>query len=203
MQYISKDTHPSLYLLADHLDAALAMGEDLLSCKVDLVDAAAGVRDMDLVVAQNGALADFMVETRTLEVGLVSRLMQARRWAAELKTAVPHLKPIIQLFLAGTVSLMDAVADLGDAAARDFETGNTALSFLRLRGIVASGEVGLADLNQIVVGEDYLVAGHARLGTLLDLVAAFLDTLDLLGDLRISDVPSAAREAEMTPVPPN
>ena len=33
------------------------------------------------------------------------------------------------------------------------------------------------------VGEDYLVAGRIHLGTLLDLVATFLDTLDLLFDL--------------------
>ena len=32
--------HPSIYLLGDHLDAALAMGEDLLTEKVVLADAA-------------------------------------------------------------------------------------------------------------------------------------------------------------------
>ena len=32
--------HPSIYLLGDHLDAALAMGEDLLTEKVALADAA-------------------------------------------------------------------------------------------------------------------------------------------------------------------
>ena len=31
--------------------------------------------------------------------------------------------------------------------------------------------------------EDYLVAGRIRLGTLLDLIATFLDTLDTLFDL--------------------
>ena len=31
--------HPSLYLLGDHLDAALAMGEDLLTETVTLADA--------------------------------------------------------------------------------------------------------------------------------------------------------------------
>ena len=36
--------HPSIYLLGDHLDAALAMGEDLLTEKVALADAGAATR---------------------------------------------------------------------------------------------------------------------------------------------------------------
>lgn len=203
MQYISKDTHPSLYLLADHLEAALAMGEDLLASKVDLVDMSAAAGDMDLVVGQNEMLAQFMSQTRTLEISLISRLMQARKWAGEIKNDLPHLKPVVQLFLGGTAALMDAVAELGDTTTLDFETGNTAVSFLRTRGIVTPADVGIAELDRIVIGEDYLVAGFARLGTLLDLVAAFLDTLDLVGDLRISDMPRPAREAELTPVRPH
>jgi hypothetical protein len=42
---------------------------------------------------------------------------------------------------------------------------------------------GLTNLSQLAVSEEYLVAGRIRLGTLLDLVAAFLDTLDLLVDI--------------------
>ena len=49
------------------------------------------------------------------------------------------------------------------------------------------------------VGEDYLVAGRIRLGTLLDLIATFLDTLDLLFDLydepRVGALPTEAKDA--------
>ena len=49
------------------------------------------------------------------------------------------------------------------------------------------------------MSEDYLVAGRIRLGTLLDLVATFLDTLDLLFDLyeepRSANLPAEAKDA--------
>ena len=35
----------------------------------------------------------------------------------------------------------------------------------------------------LAVSEEYLVAARIRLGTLLDLVATFLDTLDMMFDL--------------------
>lgn len=204
MQTISKDSHPSLYLLADHLDAALAMGEDLLSGKVALVSAAAGARDMERVVAQNRDLARFLSETRTLELALISRLLQARKWAEEIRRHEQRLKPVIQLFVAGTASLVDAAADMGDTSNLAFETGNTALSYLRSRAVVDTDAAGLDRRPEIAVSEEFLVAGRARLGTLLDLVATFLDTLDLLADLRIADAPLAPEmdaETAATPLP--
>ena len=47
-------------------------------------------------------------------------------------------------------------------------------------------------------GEDYLVAGRIRLGTLLDLVATFLDTLDLLFDLHPEPANAGASAAVPT-----
>lgn len=196
MQNVSKDSHPSLYLLADHLDAALAMGEDLLSSKVALISAAAGARDMDRVVAQNRELARFLSETRTLELALISRLLQARKWAEEIRRNEQRLKPVIQLFVAGTASLVDAAAEMGDTSNVAFETGNTVLSYLRSRAIIQTDDASLDRHAEIAVSEEFLVAARARLGTLLDLVATFLDTLDLLADLRIADAPPLAHEVD-------
>jgi hypothetical protein len=174
--------HPGIYLLGDHLDAALAMGEDLLTEKVTLPDP---VRKLTMarLVRQNREIAEFLSTVRTLELSLTSRLMQARRRAEELKRRELRLKPLIALFVAGTAPLADAAAALGDTAARDFETGDTAHAFLRSRGLIARDAAGLEGLAHLAVGEDYLVAGRIRLGTLLDLVATFLDTLDTLFDL--------------------
>ena len=85
--------------------------------------------------------------------------------------------------MAGTAPLVDAATELGDTSARDFDTGDTAMAFLRSRGLIARDAAGLERLGRLAVGEDYLVAGRVRLGTLLDLVATFLDTLDLLFDV--------------------
>ena len=174
--------HPSIYLLGDHLDAALAMGEDLLTEKVALADAAQQLT-MARLVRQNRELAEFLTTVRTLELSLTARLLQARKRAEEMRRRESRLKPLISLFVAGTAPLVDAAMELGDTTTRDFDTGDTAFAFLRSRGLIARDAAGLERLSELRVGEDYLVAGRIRLGTLLDLVATFLDTLDLLYDL--------------------
>jgi hypothetical protein len=206
MQQISKDTHPSLYLLADHLDAALAMGEDLLACKVTLGSAqdtsATSGQTMHRLETQNRALRVFMGEARTLELALVSRLLQARKWAEELRNSELGLKPVIALFVAGTAQFADHVAEIGDPTNSAFETGNTVLAYLRSRGMIEADEVSLAAREDIAVTDELLVMGLARLGTLLDLVATFLDTLDLLGDLRLAETqPMAATVPGEQPAP--
>ena len=174
--------HPSLHLLEDHLDAALAMGEDLLTEKVALAEATQHLT-MARLVRQNRELAEFLTTVRTLELSLIARLLQARKRAEDMRKRESRLKPLIALFVAGTAPLVDAAAELGDTTTRDFDTGDTASAFLRSRGLIARDAAGLERLPQLAVGEDYLVAGRIRLGTLLDLVATFLDTLDLLFDL--------------------
>jgi hypothetical protein len=174
--------HPSIYLLGDHLDAALAMGEDLLTEKVALADAAQPLT-MARLVRQNRELSEFLTTVRTLELSLTARLLQARKRAEEMRRRETRLKPLIALFVGGTAPLVDAAMELGDTTMRDFDTGDTAFAFLRSRALIARDAAGLERLSELRVGEDYLVAGRVRLGTLLDLVATFLDSLDLLYDL--------------------
>ena len=51
--------HPSIYLLGDHLDAALAMGEDLLTEKVALADAVQPLT-MARLMRQNREFSEFL-----------------------------------------------------------------------------------------------------------------------------------------------
>jgi hypothetical protein len=174
--------HPGIYLLGDHLDAALAMGEDLLTERVALADAGQQPTTAR-VVRQNRELAQFLTVVRTLELSMTARLLQARKRADEMRRGDSRLKPLIALFVAGTAPLVDAALELGDTTIHDFETGDTATAFLRSRALIARDAAGLEGLAQLAITEDYLVAARIRLGTLLDLVATFLDTLDLLYDL--------------------
>jgi hypothetical protein len=174
--------HPSINLLGDHIDAAHAMGEDLLTEKVALADVAQPLT-MARLVRQNRELSEFLTTVRTLELSLTARLLQARKWAEEMRRREVRLKPLIALFVAGTAPLVDAAMELGDTTMRDFDTGDTAFAFLRSRALIARDAAGLERMSDLRVGEDYLVAGRVRLGTLLDLVATFLDSLDLLYDL--------------------
>ena len=81
------ERHPSIYLLSDHLDAALAMGEDLLTEKVAL-DAPARQSSPSSLrswMRQSRDLGDFLATARTLEYAMTARLLQARKRAEELK----------------------------------------------------------------------------------------------------------------------
>ena len=199
--------HPSIYLLGDHLDAALAMGEDLLTEKVAL-DTPAGRSPLRDWMRQNRDLTDFLTTVRTLEYAMTARLLQARKRAEDLKRSETRLRPLIALFVAGTAPLADAAAELGDTDARDFQSADAALTFLRSRGVLAADAAGLDGLARLAISEDYQVAGRIRLGTLLDLVATFLDTLDLLFDLYAdaadeADAGGAPSEAAATTAEPS
>jgi hypothetical protein len=186
-----------VYLLGDHLDAALAMGEDLLTEKVTLADP---LRDLTMarVQRQNRELAEFLGTVHALELAMTARLIQARKRAEELKRRETRLRPVIGLFVAGTAVLSDAAAELGDTTSQQFTTGNASTAFLRSRGLIARDAAGLERLTQLAVTEEYLVAGRIRLGTLLDLIATFLDTLDLLYDLfgEAAEARTSARSAQ-------
>lgn len=174
--------HPTIYLLSDHLDAALAMGEDLLTERVVLAEAEQKL-NMSRLLRQSAEVADFLDSVRTLELSLIARLLQARKRAEEIKRSETRLKPLIALFVGGTAALLDAAEELGDTTNQAFATGDAAQAFLRSRGILARDAAGLEQLSQLVVTEEFLVAGRIRLGTLMDLVATFLDTLDVMFDL--------------------
>ena len=182
MAAIAPERHPSLYLLGDHLNAALAMGEDLLTEKLAL-DAPVRQPSLRGWMRQNRDLNDFLTAVRTLEYAMTARLLQARKRAEDLKRSDTRLRPLIALFVAGTAPLADAAAELGDTDARDFDAADATLTFLRSRGLLAADAAGLETVLRLAISEDYQVASRIRLGTLLDLVATFLDTLDLLFDL--------------------
>jgi hypothetical protein len=178
MALIAPERNPSLYLLRDHLEATLALGEDLLSTELHV---AAGDRPgLRNWIRQTRDLEEFLGSLRTLEYAMTARLLQARKWAEELRRGDVRLKPLIALFVAGTAPLLDAAAELGDTDTRDFECDDAALTFLRRRGMLAPDAAGLELISRLAVGEDYQVVGRIGLGPLLDLVATFLDTLDTL-----------------------
>ena len=178
MALTAPERNPSLYLLRDNLEATLALGEDLLSAELTLpAHDRPGLRDW---IRQTRDLDGFLGSLRTLEYALTARLLQARKWAEDLRRSDSRLKPLIALFVAGTVPLVDAATELGDTDARDFDGDDAALTFLRRRGMLAPDAAGLELASRFAVGEDYQVAGRIGLGPLLDLVATFLDTLDTL-----------------------
>src|SRR5690606_37381124 len=99
-----------------HLDAALALGQDLMSAEL-MLDAPdrPGLRNW---LRQTRRLERFLGTVRSLEYALTARLIQARRRADELRRADVRLRPLLALLAAGTAPLVDAAAELGDTEAR-------------------------------------------------------------------------------------
>ena len=176
----------SIYRLADHLDATLAMGEDLLRQKLDVAMLAAG--DMhDAVIERSRVVSKFARGVRALELGITSRLLQVRLRAQEVRDLDARFAPVLGLLIGGTAILADAAAGrdggLGDISQSALIGGPEVLQFLKSRALLAEALPSLGPIAALGVTEDYLLAGHIHLGTLLDMIAQILDTLDLAFDL--------------------
>ncbi len=176
----------SIYRLADHLDATLAMGEDLLRCAADIAPLPAAA-DHAAIVERQHAITIFARSVRALELGIVSRLLQARTRAIEVRDVHPRFQPLLALFVGGLAPLADAAqgrdGGLGDISAAALSSGADALQFLRSRAVVPAGTQSLAGFQKAQITDTYLLAERIPLGTLLDMVATALDALDLAFDL--------------------
>ena len=188
----------SVYLLADHLDCALAAGEDLL--RQGFSWHAVNPRQASAAEIEREAMRESLQSIRSLELTLMSRVMRAREHAEMLGKRDQRFKLMASLFVSGTVTLLDAVAALGDTTRHNFETGDVATAYLRSRGLL-SAEAAAPDEGSIVsVTEEFLVAGRLRAGVLLDMVAMFLDTLETHFDLFATDLPDDTIPGRETPV---
>lgn len=171
----------SVYMLADHLDGVLAAGEDLITF---------GGQWRALAESTSHEIADYVCaerkiaeDVRTSELVVVARTLKAREHARELGLRDMRFEPIAKLFVSGTVILLDAVEECGDATEADFETGDNLLSYIRSRGLIAPDAAAIMNPAQLTIDDSFLVAKRLALGPLLDMVAAFLDALELHFDL--------------------
>jgi hypothetical protein len=171
----------AVYLLADNLDATLAAGEDLLKSRI--IWHAGNSRSEEEVAARRIEERHSADAIRTLEMIAVARILKSRERAAELAKADQHVKPIAKLFNGGTALLLDAIKELGDPAAHDFDAGDGITSYLRTRGLIAADVAAPDEAQELAVTEEFLIGGRIPLGTLMDLVAMFLDTLEIHYDL--------------------
>lgn len=177
----------AVYMLADHLDGALAAGEDLIARGGDwraladaTLSAATDTNDAALFASHQRAIAE---DVRSFELMLIARVLKAREHARSLADIDPRFAPIANLFASGTSLLLDAVQDCADARGIDFDTGDCLTAYVRGRGMIAPGASGVTASVQLTIDDNFLVAQRVTLGPLLDMVAAFLDALDSQYDL--------------------
>jgi len=179
----------SVYLLADHLDSALAAGEDLI----------ARGHDWRALAENPGGPAEFVTrqrriaeEVRGLELMLIARILKARTHARSLAEIDDRFRAVGTLFASGTIALLDAVDECGDARGDDFETGDDVLSYIRSRGLIAPDAPDVRIAADLTIDDNFLVAKRIALGPLLDMASAFLDALDSQYELFVETEPERA-----------
>lgn len=170
-----------VYLLADNLDAALGAGEDLLLSTL-VWNAASGANDDDIASARE-AQRETLGQIRSLEMILVARTLKSRERAEDLGRRDVRFRDLANLYNSGTALLIEAASEFGDATVHDFQTGDAPIAYLRTRGLIEADEAAPAEGTTLAIGDDFLIARRIRLGVLLDLVAMFLDTLEIHYDL--------------------
>jgi hypothetical protein len=169
---------PRLYWLVEHLDAALAAGDQLMSLSLEITEPTPqmGPRRLRTRVAR---FIRFVNQVRGLEASLIAHVLQARRRVAELPRWRGPLRLLLDPFTSGTMVLLDAVADYGDPTGSAFNTGADRFAYLRARGLIAGDSGALMPITTFEVGENFRVAGRIELGPLLDLVETFLNALNI------------------------
>lgn len=168
------DCPGGIHLLADHLDTALAVGEDLLAL---VLRPRADLDEADPETAPD-AIDQFVHRLGELEAALLMRVLQARRRTGELGRADASLRAAASLFRAQTAVLVELIESVDRLGPRGLGGGNDALAYLRSRGMLAPEAAAPSPYESLVVTEDFRIGGVAALGLLLDLVSSLLDLLD-------------------------
>lgn len=185
---------PSVYLLAENLDAALAAGEDLTD--VNYAWTGSLPREAEDIAKIRSGQRETVERIRLLELALLSRTLKARDWAVDLGSSQHSFSHVAGLYVAVTADLAEAAGELGNASASDFETGKDQTAYLRSRGLIAEDAAALDDLTPIRVDDTFRVAGRVTLGALLNLVSTFLDALEIEFELFVED--QSGREIEIS-----
>lgn len=185
-----------VYLLAEHLDAVLACGEDLKALTIPWN--AANPHDADAVTRERAELRATLAEIRALELALTARLMRAREHTETLAKSDTNFRIVGQLFLSGTVPFVDAVAELGNQIERRFNVGGDVTAYLRSRGLISAEAAAPLDGTRLSIDDSFRLMHRIELGPLMDLVAMFLDTLETHFDV----FPEEAADTCLTEEPP-
>lgn len=183
------------YLLADHLDAALAIGEDLarVGRSYPWRLAREGEDILDLRAEQRRTIE----RIRLLELALIVRLIKARERAQQLAEAEDNFKALARLYVSTTGILLDAVEECADQSTIDFDTGDGLTAYLRSRALLAKDVAGIDEATAFAVTDDFLVARRMPLGVLLDLSATFLEALEAQYELYAGATDGSAEPGDL------
>ena len=165
-------------LLADHLDRLLTAGDRLRDTRFIPRRISAEMTASE-ILDEHARLREFLEMVRALEMTLAARIDKARAWAKEVKARDPRFKLIASLFLTGTIALADTMEQLSDPRSQDFNSGDQALYFLKVRCMMGEHQHSLDGVRELRAGASYMIAGALNLKALNELCETFLEALDL------------------------
>ncbi len=162
-------------MLADHLDASLALGEDLLALvlppRIDLDEANPA--------SSPEAVEQFVRAVSRLEKLMIMRVLQARRRLPEVDLGDRLIASTGTLFRAQTDMLLDLIEVVGVRQQESrFDGGADAFAYLRSRGLLSPEAAAPSPFESVEVTEAFRIGGAIPLGPLMDMVARMLDLLD-------------------------
>jgi hypothetical protein len=153
---------PCVYLIADHLDAVLAAGEDITALLRKPAEAGPSARRR------------WIEKLRTFELVIVARCLQAADRARDLAAVDDRFRALATLFVSGTAVLADRIAEYGDSTGADFESGDDGAVYLTRCGLTDPGRSWEPESKR-----GFLIAGLVTLEPLLDMCGSFLDALEV------------------------
>lgn len=185
---------PVISLLCEHLDQVLAAAEDLTSLKLvpgrgaEYSQASGSEADQDQDADGEDArdpqtINSFVRDVQRLELAVAMRALRAREYARELKRTDARFKTIADLFLGGTNPLADALEALAQPGGDAFETGQDPVGYLQARGVIPDDVAAHSETDVTEISEDFRLGGVVEVGPLMDLVASFLDAIEIHYDV--------------------
>lgn len=171
---IESDSPAGVCMLADHLDTALAVGEDMLALEMA---PRADLDESDPKAAPE--LVDrFVQRLRQLELSLITRVLLARRRLAEIVPEDSLMRAAGGLFRAQTALLVDLVVSSEPAGAARLAGASDSFAYLRSRGVIPPEQAAPSPYESVTISENFRIGGVVALGALLDLISSQLDLLD-------------------------
>lgn len=168
----------TVLLIADHLDRILACGEDLARLRYRPHKAGPDMA--------TDTVTSFVRECHSHEMTAVAAILRAREHARSLAQTRTDLATLARLFASTTSSILDIVELTVPPEERAFDSIDP-IRFLQSRGVLPEEMCCLKTVEEIVVDDDYMLAGCIHLGALMDMSAALLDAIEVHVDLFPAD----------------
>jgi hypothetical protein len=166
------DVYTTVYFLRDALDSVLGHAGYLTAAVCRKPALVRGAGHAEIAARLNRFRSSYM-ELRTREAMLVTKLLRAREWAAELRRAAPQIRGDIDQFLDATGVCERLHGEYVSDPQRLFHGGEMPMRFLERRQ--ASGEM---DAGACLPAQDYRVGGAVDLLELRVACEVFLSQID-------------------------